>query len=462
MTIMSFLLLTILFMTWFIYFSGLNPQMVTIFYYPGESITSSLAVIAVGCILIGVFIGFVLYLLSALRQMIKNWKADRQERRNREVISIYREGVSRLLSGDMKKARLHLQRALDRDPTRIETYLAMANVHVQENQLEEAVALLGRARNVDPRSLEVLFKLATVFESLQRWDDAAQTYREILGKAESNRKALRALRDLRMRAGEWKESFELQKKILKFAEGTSRQQEEERRMLSLRYEVACQGLSGDEKELKSAKAALQEMVNDAPDFLPAHVSLGDALRRLGAPLEASSVWEDGYRSLGRGVFLERLEALFLDEGDPATLLSFYRDFVREKGNDLMLRFFYGKLCLRLEMIEEGLEQLQLVESSGVDYPQIHLLLAEGHGRRGRLDVAIQQYKKALGGTSRLAIGYVCDACGEENPEWQSRCPACGEWASLSVVGRQSLRGAMTATTHLREIHHGEREAWGTA
>ena len=162
MTIMSFLLLAILFMTWFIYFSGLNPQMVTIFYYPGESITSSLAVIAVGCILIGVFIGFVLYLLSALRQMVKNWKADRQERRNREVISIYREGVSRLLSGDMKKARLHLQRALDRDPARIETYLAMANVHVQENQLEEAVALLGRARNVDPRSLEVLFKLATV------------------------------------------------------------------------------------------------------------------------------------------------------------------------------------------------------------------------------------------------------------------------------------------------------------
>ncbi|MBE0503226.1 MAG: DUF1049 domain-containing protein [Desulfuromonadales bacterium] len=461
MTIMSFLLLTILFMTWFIYFSGLNPQMVTIFYYPGESITSSLAVIAVGCILVGVFIGFVLYLLSALRQMVKNLKADRQERRNREVISIYREGVNRLFSGDMKKARVHLQRALDRDPARIETYLAMANVHVQDNQLEEAVALLGRARNVDPRSLEVLFKLASVYEALQRWDDAAQAYRSILGKADNNRKALRALRDLRMRAGEWKESFELQKKILKFAEGTTRQEEEERRMLSLRYEVACQGLSGDEKEIKSARVALQEIVKDAPDFLPAHVSLGDVLRRLGAPLEASSVWEEGYRSLGRGVFLERLEALFLDEGDPATLLSFYRDFVREKSNDLMLRFFYGKLCLRLEMIEEGLEQLQLVESSGVDSPQIHLLLAEGHSRRGRLDIAIQQYKKALGVTSRLAIGYVCDSCGEESREWQSRCPECGEWGSLSVVGRQSLRGAMAATTQLREIHHGERETWGT-
>jgi len=460
MTIMSFLLLAILFMTWFIYFSGLNPQMVTIFYYPGESITSSLAVIAVGCVLIGVFIGFLLYLLSALRQMVKNWKADRQERRNREVVAIYREGVSRLLSGDMKKARLHLQRALDRDPSRIETYLAMANVHVQDNQFEEAVALLGRARNIDPRSLEVLFKLATVFESLQRWDDAAQTYREILGKAENNRKALRALRDIRMRAGEWKESFELQKKILKLAEGTNRLQEEERRMLSLRYEVACLGLSGDEKELKGAKSALQEIVKNAPDFLPGYVSLGDVLRRLGAPLEASSVWEEGYRALGRGVFLERLEALFLDEGDPATLLSFYRDFVREKSSDLMLRFFYGKLCLRLEMIEEGLEQLQMVESSGVDSQQIHLLLAEAHSRRGRLDTAIAQYKKALGVTSRLSIGYLCDLCGEESHDWQSRCPACGEWGSLSIVGRQSLRGAMATTIHLREIHHGEREAWG--
>lgn len=461
MTILSFLLLAILFMTWFIYFSGLNPQMVTIFYYPGESITSSLAIIAVGCILVGVLIGFVLYLVSALRQMVKNWKADREERRNREVISIYREGVSRLLSGDMKKARLHLQRALDRDPARIETYLALANVQVQENELEAAVALLGRARNVDPRSLEVLFKLASVYESLQRWDEAAQTYREILGKAENNRKALRALRDLRMRAGEWKESFELQKKILKVSEGTTRQQEEERQMLALRYEVACLGLSADEKELEGAKVALREIVEDAPDFLPGHVSLGDALRRLGAPLEASSVWEEGYRRLGRGIFLERLEALFLDEGDPATLLGFYRDIVREKSNDLMLRFFYGKLCLRLEMIEEGLEQLQIVESAGVDSQQIHLLLAEAHSRRGRYDIAIAQYKKALGVTSRLAIGYACDLCEEETPEWQSRCPACGEWGSLSVVGRKSLYGAMKEMIHLREIHHGEREAWGS-
>lgn len=460
MTIMSFLLLIILFMTWFVYFSGLNPQVVTIFYYPGESITSSIAVIAVGCVLIGVFLGFVIYLLSALRQMIKNWKSDRLERRSREVVSIYREGVSRLLSGDIKKARIHLQRALERDPSRVETYLAMANVHLQDGEPQEAVALLNRARNLDPRSLEVLFKLASVFEEMQRRDDAIQTYREILSKEENNRKALRALRDLRMRDGAWKEALELQKRILKVSADSKRLPEEEQRLLSLRYEVACQGLN-DAKELENAKNELKEIVKVAPEFLPGHVSLGDAYRLLGRPADASAVWEEGYRALGRGVFLARLEDLYLGAEDPATLLNFYRDFSRERSDDLMLRFFYGKLCLRLEMIEDALEQLYVVESSGVDSPQLHLLLAEAFGRRGRLDAAINQYKKALGVTTRLTVGYACDVCGEESEEWQSRCPSCSTWGSYSVVGRQSLRRAMTAvTTQLRAIHHGEREAWG--
>lgn len=457
MTILAFLLLFALFLV-FIYVSTLNPQLVTVFFSPGESITMPVATIVVGFIMVGIFLGFVVYLFGMMRQVVKNWKIDRVERRNREVAATYREGVSRLLSGDVKKARILLQRVLDRDPTRIESYLAMANVLLQDGEPQEAVILLGRARNVDPRSLEVLFKLASVYEELQRYSDAIQTYQAILSSEENNRKALRALRDLYIRDGEWKEAMALQKRVLKASADSKRLPDEKQKMLSLRYEVACLGMT-DRKTLEAAKNELKEIVKEAPAFIPAHVSLGDAYRQLGRPGDASAIWEEGYRALGRGIFLARLEDLYLGAADPATLLNFYRAIVQEQGDDLMLRFFFGKLCLRLEMIEDALDQLYVVESAGVDSPQLHLLLAEAHNRRGRIDAAINQYKKALGVTTRLKVGYACDACGEESDEWFSRCASCGTWGSYSVIGRQSLRRAMATTSQLRPIHHGEREAW---
>jgi lipopolysaccharide biosynthesis regulator YciM len=143
--------------------------------------------------------------------------------------------------------------------------------------------------------------------------------------------------------------------------------------------------------------------------------------------------------------------------DPAGLLGYYRDSLQERNDDMMLRFFYGKFCLRVEMVEEALEHLSIVESVGIDSPQLQLLLAEAHRRRHRNEEALNAYKKALGVNIRLRFGYVCDSCGEDAAEWQSRCPSCGAWGSFSIAGRQSLRNAHPL--ELRPIHHGEREAW---
>ena len=131
----------------------------------------------------------------------------------------------------------------------------------------------------------------------------------------------------------------------------------------------------------------------------------------------------------------------MEAEDPATLLAFYRSALLEKGDDLMLRLFFGKLCLRLEMVDEALEQLYAVESAGVDFPHLHFLLAEAHRRRNRIDESIAEYKKALGVNNRLRLGYLCDRCGAASAEWQSRCPDCGTWGSFSLAGRQAIQNA---------------------
>ncbi|HKK00722.1 MAG TPA: tetratricopeptide repeat protein [Desulfuromonadales bacterium] len=455
MTLMAFLLLIILFLAFFIYFSGLNPQTITINYLPDHSFSHSAAIIVVGAILLGLFLGYAAHLYSTLSYLAKNWKRDRGEKKAREIAAIYRDGVGRFLSGDLKKAHTLLQKAVDRDPSRAETYIALANVHIQEGTAEDGLNLLIKARGIDPRSLEVLFKLAATYEELGRDEEAAKVYQDILAIEADNRKALRTLRDLHVRHGRWTEALDLQKKVLKANPGANRLDTEKQRQLSLRYEVARDALAAG--EIEKAKGEFKEIAKIAADFIPAIISLGDAYVAENRPEEAAKIWQDGYRRLGKSAFLCRLEELYLNAEDPSTLLSFYRSLLLERGDDLMLRLFYGKLCLRLEMVDEALEQLGAVESSGADFPQLHILLAEAHRRRNRIDASINEYKKALGIDHRLRFSFACEACGEPAAEWLSRCPSCGTWGSFSLVDRQAIQEARAL--EVKEIHHGEREEW---
>ena len=375
MTVMAFLLLIILFLVSFLYFSGLNPQEFTLYYLPDQHVTASVAIIVVGCVLIGLILGYLVHLYSVVSHMVRHWKRDREEKKNREIAAIYREGVLRLLSGDIKKAHSLLQRAIERDPARVESYIALANVHAQEGEPGEGIRLLLKAKTLDPRSQEVLFKLAATYEDTGRDEDAAGTYREILTIEGDNRKALRSLRELHIRHNRWRESLEQQKKLIKSVSGTPRLEEEQQKFFFLRYEVARQDL--EDGKIDEAKSELKEIIKQSPEFIPARVTLGDAYRRQRRIQAAAETWQKGYADLDKSIFLSRLEDLFMEAEDPATLLSFYRAALLEKGDDLMLRLFFGKLCLRLEMIDEAYQQLTAVESAGVDFPQLHFLLAEG-------------------------------------------------------------------------------------
>lgn len=452
MTILGFLLLIILFLSFFIYCTWLNPEDITLVFWVDHSITFSPAILILGFVLVGLVIGYGAHIYSVLTHGFLHWKRERGEKKNKEIGTIYREGVSRLLSGDLKKARTLLQKALDRDPKRIDSLIAMASVQLQDGEGTEAVKLLLKARELDDKNLEPLFKLATTYEELDRIEEAREAYQAILAQEPGNRKALRSLRALAMKGSEWAEALDLQKRILKVAQGSKRIEEEKQLFANLRYEVAR--LQLEEGHPEKALGEFQDIAKEMPEFTPAKVSIGDAQRALNRGDEAVRTWQDGYQKLGRSVFLTRLEDYYMEAEDPATLLSFYRAAINEKQDDMVLRLFFGKFCLRLEMVDEAIDQLFTVESSGVESTQLNFLLAEAYRRRDRLDDAIDEYQRALGTNKHLRLGFICDHCGETYQEWQSRCNACGTWGNLSLINRQLFREARPLD--IREIHHGER------
>jgi lipopolysaccharide biosynthesis regulator YciM len=457
MTFMALLLLFIFFVLFFLYFWGLNPHMVTIFYLPEQSVTYPAAMIVISCIIVGLILGFGAHLYSTIAHLIKHWTRDRLEKKQREISTIYHEGVGRLLSGDLKKARVLLKKALDRDPKRVDTLIAMASLASQEGNAAEGLVLLHKAGEIDPKSMEVLFKTAAIQEETGKDEEAIASYLKLIEQEKDNRKALRCLRDLYIRHDRWQEALESQRQVLKVGPGANRVNEEKKLLLYLRYEVARQAIKNGSPD--DAKSELKDILRQEADFAPAQVSLGDVYVAKNRGDEAVKIWQDGYKKLGKGIFLERLEDYFMQREDPSSLLSFFRNQVINQGDDLMFRLFYGKLCLRLEMVDEAKEQLQAIESSGVESSQVHLLLAETYRRCRASDQAINEYQKALGISKKLHLNFICETCQHITPEWNSRCPSCGAWDTSSLIDRKAIQGARPLALDEMVIHHGEQKMW---
>ena len=449
-----FVFVFILFAVGFLYFWGINPGVVTVFLTSEQSFTLPTAIMMICVLLIGLLLGNGVHILSAVASSLGCWRGGRRRKKAEEVSAIYRSGVGRLLSGDLKKARSLLGKALDRDPERVDSHLALASVAEQDGNRQEAIELLQKARKLDPKGIEILFKLALIFQDVGRREEAMGVYKELLTNDANNRKAMRALRDLQIDLGSWQDALALQKRIVKATSSGPRVEDEKRQLLQLRYEVARTALADGEAE--QAAEECRDLIKRAAEFTPARVTLGDAYRQLKRDSDAAQVYQDGYKALKKSVFLARLEDLYIGAEDPAALLSFYRSQMQDDSDDLLLKLYLGRLCLRLEMVDEALQHLIDLEASGIEFPQLHLLLAEAHRRRNKIDQAVVEYQRALGIDSHLSLGFVCEVCGAKQDEWLSRCPECKAWDSLVLPERKQIQDAKPVEGP-KAIPHGQRD-----
>jgi lipopolysaccharide biosynthesis regulator YciM len=434
--LIAVLLTIICLLTLYIFFSHLNPEAITLFYFWDHSVALSPAFLLVGGILLGLAVGLLIHFIFSASHQLAQLRRRKKERRDQETNKFYRQGINKCLSGEPEEAQKLLEKALSRDASRVDIRLALSDVHIRQARFREAVDVLAVARECEPRCLEVLLKLASAHEAMGENDEAEKIYQEILTVESGNRTALERFRDFFINQGLWEKALEQQKRLLKVVSGPQ-QEEERKKQLALRYELAWQNLEKNGfQNGKAERKELSDIIKQSPDFTPARIALGDAYKAQGKIKEAAELWQEGYKATGKSVFLTRLEDLYLEKEDPSTLLTFYRSTLADKGQDLLLHFFYGKLCLRLEMVEEAIEQLSIVENAGVELPQLHLLLAEAFRRRERIDESNNEFQKALGLNQDVGLGYHCDTCGALAPAWKSRCPECGTWGSYSLTNKK--------------------------
>jgi len=429
------LLLIILFFAVIAFFLSLtfyNPSAVE-FNFFGKTISTNVSNLLLSSFFFGAILVFIGTLTRDARRALQDYLNSRQRKHEASVKEELDKGMEAFLQGDLAKAKTHFVQVLKRDPTQIDLYLRLSEIALKEGHDQDALHWLGRAELIDMRNIEILLCQAGVYQRMKRFDEAIRVLTRATGLDETNLKALKKLRQIYLDSKRWEEAARMQRSILKFTKGKQAEEEENLFYLGLKYERARDLLGrGGEEDLERALKEVKEAVRERKTFQPGFVLLGDIYLRMGRWASAGKVWGKSFTRFKSIVFILRLEELYLSREDPSTLLRIYQRALRHDPENWALAFFYAKLCLRLEMLDEALEEINDISLRVKDFPALHRLLAEIYIHRKDFGRAAQEFEKTfeLSGTSYLS--FFCTTCERESKEWIAYCPQCHHWSTYTI------------------------------
>lgn len=424
-----FILFTLIFIA-FGYLFYLNPDSIDFTLYEDLALTISPALIAFGAFILGAVFVFLVTLFVDAKRAFQLWRSTKHVRREGKFRERYSDALEEMLRGNIHQAKDMLLKMLEKRPHHSPAYISLANLYSLEGKPAEAVDILNQARTLDPENLEILFNLVKNFMILKKTVLAMETLDHILDGDPSNREALRKKREIYITQGNWNAAYQTQKEIVKKTKEKDEATEEKRILVGMEYKFA-EDLA-QKGSFREAERALREIIRVDHDFLPAYVSLGDVWQRQGSPEDAVQIWMKGLDISWNPIFLERLESLYLSIANPQKILNLYRKYMSQRPQDGILRFFFSRLLLRLEMIDEAIEQLREFEVAGVSFSELFILLGQAYHRRGDSTQAMESYEKALETKKFPLPAYQCSVCGKTQSDWTAFCSACHSWGTYSI------------------------------
>lgn len=427
--LLSFLFVVMVFFLWLSYQNPLRVE----FHLFREVFETELSVLMISSFVLGAMLVFIGTLARDAKRAIEDYLKSRQRRKGESLKEELNKGMDVFLRGDLAKAKTHFIEVLKRDPMQIDLYLRLSEIALQEGHDQDALHWLGRAELIDMRNIDILLRQAGVYQRMKRFDEAIRVLNRAIGLDETNLKGQKSLRQIYLDSRRWEEAIRIQRSILKFTKGKQAEEEENLFYLGLKYERARDLLSrGGEQNLENALKEVKEIVRERKTFQPGFVLLGDIYLRMGRWASAGKVWGKSFTRFKSIVFILRLEELYLGREDPSTLLRIYQRVLEHHPENWVLAFFYAKLCLRLEMLEEALEGINEISLRVKDFPALHRLLAEIYLHKKDFGRAAQEFERTfeLSGTSHLS--FFCTTCERESKEWIAYCPQCHQWSTYTI------------------------------
>jgi len=387
--------------------------------------------------LAGVFLTIGIGLVREAGRMLDHWRMRKQGRKLEEIEEEYSRGLVALLEGREDEALRHFRAVLECDSRHFHTLVKLGEVLRGQGRHAEAIEYHRKAHHLREDNTQPLYALVEDHEAQGDMDRARAVLGRIIAINKQSIAAWRKLRSLHIKEQNWEMALAAHEKVVKLADPQSDHDAADRRFgAGIRHEIASARLEAG--QTKEAISMLRRLIKEHPTFVPAHVRLGEALRRSGQESDAVAAWNTGFEATGSPTLLTALEEHYMEREQPLAAIEALKRCISNARKDTLPRFYLGKLFFRLEMLDDAMSVLSSLESRATYAPTLHYLLGRIHERRRNERAAAAEYRKVIQESELVALEHMCRACGETHVEWVDRCAACGEWNTIEVNFREEI------------------------
>ena len=388
------------------------------------------------CLGLGIVTTFVIGLSREAGLLIERGRLRRESRKYEEVEEEYSRGLVAVVEGREEEALGHFRAVLERDSRHFNTLIKIGDVLRAQGRIPEAIEFHRKAHHLKEDNTRPLYALVDDHEARGDIDRARVVLGRILGIQKNSIAAWRKLCSLHLTEHNWEQALEAHQRVEKLAPDPNRESRDQRVGRGIRFEIASERLQAGKS--REAAGLLRRLLKDNDQFIPAHVTLGEALLSQGNEAEAVEVWFLGFATTGSPIFLTMLEEHYLQSEQPLQAIEALKRCIAQARKDTLARFYLGKLYFRLEMLDDALAVLSSLDGLAGYAPTLHYLLGRIHERRGQFREAVQDYLKVIKEMDLVQLEYGCRQCNETLMAWTGRCPECGAWNSVEVNFREEI------------------------
>jgi len=407
------------------YFAVLNEETITFTVAPKTAYEMPKIALLLLSFAVGAAVMLVYFFIRDTKRFIDSRQYQRKQKRDLHIQELYSRALNAILADNEDEARSALESILQEEPGYMDALLRLGDIAAGDEEYQKALNYYKRARDIQPQDIEVLFSLERMMEKTGRGSEANMYLDEILRLDPDNLTALYRKRSLLEKSEKWDDIISIQRTIIKCGHNEKDRQREEKNLIGYKYEQGryCVENASPEK----AKKAFSTVLRLDRDFVPAYLGLAEAMLREGKSEDAVALLQKGFEQTSSSIILARMEDLLINLGEPARLITLYRNSAQKDPRNQVLRFLMGKLFYRLEMLDDAYDTLVTVDTSNTPYPELHQLLGNIYLRRQQFEKAVEEFKKVIDIKKPFRLPYCCHSCGYSSDDWAGRCPNCREW-----------------------------------
>ena len=377
---------------------------------------------------LGIIFSIIASFFTDARRGLAKWRSERKERRRNEAYDLFEKAKLYEMKGEPEKAEEYFNRVIRSVPDMEEPYQLLADMHAARGEPGKAIEALDLGERRLGKKEAILLQKAKIHRAQKDLDAVERDLLDVVKIKGGSLEALGALRDLYIGRKAWAQALEMEERVRKQVKTP----EEDQRFLGLQYEGAKERFRKDDPKLyEQVLKDLRQIISDNKRFIPAYTLLAEVYKNTGKLNDAGRVYGRGFAKTGHIVFLRQLEDLYIDRGEPGVILKIYRRLLEVAPRNQLLMFFYARLCLKLEMIDEAIDVLKTLLAEEKEFRGLHRAMAEAYIHRGKFEDAVKEFSQAFP-MSQAYLPFYCVKCQAVKEEWTDFCETCSSWNTINI------------------------------